>query len=216
MVFVFCVTVFCVSRFGAKQQHLSGLWRTVFPYSFGSPVCGSPSLGGTCNLNMEEELRELKELIAQLKADNERLRQERALAFPGPSVASSNMSDAELVTPHPVGVGASQAERFVFVPRDHKCPKFNGKSGIGINEWIEEAQACIRARHLSVSGQAFFLFDHLEGETREEIRYPSDIEQDVSCVAYGFWLPSVPHSITGRLFLQEAVGRGGFVSFPLL
>ncbi len=69
------------------------------------------------------------------------------LALPGPSVASSNVSDAEPVTPHPVGVGASQAEIFVFVPRDRKCPKFNGKSGVGLNEWIEEAQACIRARH---------------------------------------------------------------------
>ncbi len=93
---------------------------------------------------MEEELQKLKELIAQLKMDNERLRQERALELPGPSVAFSNVSDAEPVTPHPVGVGANQAERFVFVPRDRKCPKFNGKSGIGINAWIEEAQACIR------------------------------------------------------------------------
>ncbi|KAL0186022.1 hypothetical protein M9458_017692, partial [Cirrhinus mrigala] len=58
-----------------------------------------------------------------------------------------------------------------------KCPKFNGRSGIGINEWIEEAQACIRARYLSVSDQAFFLFDHLEGEAREEIRYRSQVER---------------------------------------
>ncbi len=75
------------------------------------------------------------------------------------------------------GGGASQAERFVFVPRDRKCLKFNGKSGIGINKWIEEAQACIRGRHLLVSNQAFFLFDHLEGEAWEEIRYRSDIER---------------------------------------
>ncbi|KAI2660094.1 Protein TIC 214 [Labeo rohita] len=93
---------------------------------------------------MEEELRELKELVAQLKADNERLRQEQAVALPGSSTTSSNA--------------------------DRKCPKFNGRSGTGINEWIEEAQACIRARYLSISEQAFFLFDHLEGEAREEIR----------------------------------------------
>lgn len=145
------------------------LWVSCLWFSLFGVVSG--------NLNMEEELRELKELIAQLKADNERLRQERSLALPGPSATSFNVSDAEPVTPHPVGVGASQSERFVFVPRDRKCPKFNGKSGIGINEWIEEAQACIRARHLSVSDQAFFLFDHLEGEAREAIRYRSDIER---------------------------------------
>ncbi|KAL0161382.1 hypothetical protein M9458_045107, partial [Cirrhinus mrigala] len=126
---------------------------------------------------MEEELRELKELVAQLKADNERLRQEQALALPGSSITTSSVSDAKPVTPQPVGASASHSERFVFVPRDRKCPKFNGRSGIGINEWIEEAQACIRARYLSVSDQAFFLFDHLEGEAREEIRYRSEVER---------------------------------------
>lgn len=35
----------------------------------------------------------------------------------------------------------------------------------------------MQALHLSVSNQAFFLFDHLEGEAREEIKYRSEIEQ---------------------------------------
>lgn len=37
----------------------------------------------------------------------------------------------------------------------------------------------MRARHLSASDQAFFLFDHLEGEVREEIKYrPSEERLD--------------------------------------
>ncbi|RXN39397.1 Transposon Ty3-I Gag-Pol poly [Labeo rohita] len=52
---------------------------------------------------MEEELRELKELVAQLKADNERLRQEQALALPGSSTTASSVSDAEPVTPRLFG-----------------------------------------------------------------------------------------------------------------
>lgn len=37
----------------------------------------------------------------------------------------------------------------------------------------------MRARHLSASDQAFFLFDHLEGEAREEIKYrPSEERLD--------------------------------------
>lgn len=64
-------------------------------------------------------------------------------------------------------MGVALTEWFVFIPRDRKCPKFNGRSGIGINECVEEAQA----RHLSVADQSFFLFDHLEGEAREEIKY---------------------------------------------
>lgn len=39
------------------------------------------------------------------------------------------------------------------------------------SEWIEEVQACMRAHNLSLPDQTFFLFDHLEGEAREEIKY---------------------------------------------
>lgn len=54
---------------------------------------------------------------------------------------------------------------------------FRGKSGIGSSEWLEEVQACMRTRHLGTSDQAFFLFDHLEGEAREEIKYRSEVER---------------------------------------
>ncbi|KAI7809627.1 hypothetical protein IRJ41_013215 [Triplophysa rosa] len=123
---------------------------------------------------MEDELRELRELDAQLKADNERLRQESALVLPDHSATSANVAD---IDPLRESSNASQKERFVFVPRDRKCPKFSGKSSLSITEWIEEARACIRARHLAVSDQAFFLFDHLEGDAREEIRYRSDTDR---------------------------------------
>lgn len=124
---------------------------------------------------MEGELQELRELVAQLKADNERLRQEQAAAVPGPSTAPSVPSVppvAPLTASNPV------ADRLVFVPRDRKCPMFRGKSGLGLNEWLEEVQACMRARHLSASDQAFFLFDHLEGEAREELKYRSTAERE--------------------------------------
>ncbi len=35
----------------------------------------------------------------------------------------------------------------------------------------------MQARHMSASDKAFFLFDHLEGEAREEIRYRPDDER---------------------------------------
>lgn len=121
-------------------------------------------------------MQELRDLIAQLRADNEKLRQERA----------SNMSSGEpstverpVDTPpslnHPVE--PSVTERLVFVPRDRKCPSFSGKSGISIDDWVEEAQACMRARHLTPVDQAFFLFDHLAGEARDEIKFRSSAER---------------------------------------
>ncbi len=114
-------------------------------------------------------MQELRELVAQLRAENLRLRQEQSQASSaGPSVDPARVS---ALPSQPNDAGVVVAERFVFVPRDRKCPKFNGRSGIGITEWIEEAHACMWARHLSVADQAFFLFDHLEGEAREQIRY---------------------------------------------
>ncbi|KAI2643896.1 Transposon Tf2-11 polyprotein [Labeo rohita] len=75
---------------------------------------------------------------------------------------------------------------------DRKCPKFSGWSGIGINEWAEEALDGMRLWHLSTADQAFFLVDHLEGEAREEICYQSVNKREdpkqmikVLCIHYG-------------------------------
>lgn len=122
---------------------------------------------------MAEELQELRDLVAQLRADNERLRQDQAAATPGPSTMPSAPLPPSAI---PIA-SAPLTERLVFVPRDRKCPMFRGRSGIGLTEWIEEVQACMRARHLAPADQAFFLFDHLEGEAREEIKYRSSTER---------------------------------------
>lgn len=58
-----------------------------------------------------------------------------------------------------------------MMARDRKCPLFNGKTGIQLDEWKEEIEAGMRARHLATSYQAFFIFDHLEGEARSEIKF---------------------------------------------
>nr|XP_055067488.1 uncharacterized protein LOC129448847 [Misgurnus anguillicaudatus]XP_055067489.1 uncharacterized protein LOC129448847 [Misgurnus anguillicaudatus]XP_055067490.1 uncharacterized protein LOC129448847 [Misgurnus anguillicaudatus]XP_055067491.1 uncharacterized protein LOC129448847 [Misgurnus anguillicaudatus] len=129
---------------------------------------------------MEEELNELRELVAQLRADNARLQQAHAPAEPSNAPAGPSNVDAALPVAPPVmpqPSGANAPERLVFVPRERRCPKFNGKSGVSIDEWVEEAQACMRARYMGTSEQAFFLFDHLEGEAREEIRYRPEAER---------------------------------------
>ncbi|XP_067256878.1 uncharacterized protein [Chanodichthys erythropterus] len=124
---------------------------------------------------MEEELQELREMIVQLRADNERLRQ---VVPPGPSDSSAPApAPGPSVPSQPGNVEFARPERFVFVPRDRKCPKFNVRVGLSIEEWVEEAQACMRARHLSDTDKAFYLFDHLEGEAREEIKYRPEVER---------------------------------------
>lgn len=127
----------------------------------------------------ESELQELRDLVAQLRADNSLLRQEQRDSQPGGSSnVSSEVSHPSTLAPPSGGANAIAPERLVFVPRDRKCPYFNGRSGANINEWVEEAQACMRARYLSAIDQAFFLFDHLEGEAREEIKYRPAAERE--------------------------------------
>lgn len=65
--------------------------------------------------SMEDEMQELRELVAQLKADNDHLHREREL--PGPSnvpVATATASGP----PQPVDLVVP--EWFVFVPRDRR------------------------------------------------------------------------------------------------
>lgn len=119
-------------------------------------------------------MQELRDLVAQLRAENESLRQEQAAAVPGPSALPAPSSTPPTA---PTISCAPASERLIFLPRDRKCPMFRGKSGIGLTEWLEEAQACMRARHLSTTDRAFFLFDHLEGEAREEIKYRPSAER---------------------------------------
>lgn len=127
---------------------------------------------------MEEELQELREMIDLLRADNERLRQERISVPPGPVDAPPSVPGPSVPSqPSNANGEVNRPERFVFVPRDRKCPKFNGRFGLGIEEWVEEAQACMRVRHLSDTDKAFYLFDHLEGEAREEIKYRPEVER---------------------------------------
>lgn len=124
---------------------------------------------------MEGELQELRDLVMQLKADNERLWREQVAAVPDPAAAGPSATSAAASLPSTAGTPL--VDRLVFLPRDRKCPMFRGRSGIGLTEWWEEVQACMRARHLSVVDQAFFLFDHLEGEAREEMKYRSAEER---------------------------------------
>nr|XP_010776769.1 PREDICTED: uncharacterized protein LOC104951735 [Notothenia coriiceps] len=93
------------------------------------------------NIAMEADLQDLMEMIAQLKADNEHLRRERA-ASRGSTSADGGPSTA----PQPsTSRGVHTSERVLYLPRERKCPVFRD--------------------------QAYFIYDHLESEAREEIRY---------------------------------------------
>lgn len=118
-------------------------------------------------------MQQLKDLVAQLQADNEQLRQERAVSLDS-RAGTSQSSASSSYAPSPA---SAVTERLVVVPRDRRCPIFNGRTGLGIAEWVEEVEACMRSRHLTAADQALFIFDHLDGEAKQEIKFRSTAER---------------------------------------
>ena len=123
---------------------------------------------------MADEVQRLRDLVSQLEADNEQLQRERAASRDVPGGAVAGPSGSASYAP---SSAATVTERLVVVPRDRKCPLFNGKTGLGIAEWTEEIEACMRVRRLSAADKALFIFAHLDGEAREEIRFRPSTER---------------------------------------
>ena len=121
---------------------------------------------------MESELQELREMMLQLRADNDRLLQERVEAqrLLGASSQGEPIPSTSARSFYPDG-DAPVVERLLYVPRERKCPKFRGRFGMGLVEWMEEVHAGMRVRQLSTVDQAYFIYDHLEGEAKEEIKF---------------------------------------------
>lgn len=111
-----------------------------------------------------EDLQSLRDQIQTLRAENERLLQQSAT--PAESSASAE----------------ARGDRPLYLPRERKCSKFTaapGKGSLSLEEWIEEVEACIRSKHMSTVDKALFVYDHLDGEARNEIRYrPSVVRED--------------------------------------
>ena len=114
---------------------------------------------------MEAEVQDLRAMVRQLQAEKEQLsEQANARAEPVTGASTNPLSNTARDT--------SPAERLVYhVPRERKCPPFRGTSGIPVEDWVEEVRATIRARNLRPVDQAYFIYDHLEGEAKDEIRY---------------------------------------------
>lgn len=88
-----------------------------------------------------------------------------------------SLVDVAPPTPTPTGV----AERYVFIPRERKCPRFSGKlppDSLTVEDWVEEARRHLSCRPTSCSEQALIVFDLLDGEARAEIKFRPLAERD--------------------------------------
>lgn len=128
---------------------------------------------------MASELQELRELVDQLRAEKEQLLQEQAVAnSPRSGMGADPDSGSPLGSQHVGHNNSVPSERVLYIPRERKCPTFRGTSGILVEDWVEEMKATLRARHLRPVDQAYFIYDHLDGEAKAELRYRPRAERE--------------------------------------
>ncbi|CAL9687175.1 unnamed protein product [Knipowitschia caucasica] len=120
--------------------------------------------------------QELRDLVQQLQSENERLLAASNMNSGAAVPSCSNDCPAPLSNVH--SSNGESMERLLYIPRERKCPLFRGTSGIPIEDWIEEMRATLRTRRLTTVDQAYFVFDHLEGEAKDEIRYRTRTERE--------------------------------------
>ena len=121
----------------------------------------------------EEQIRALTELVQQLKAENNRLKDGGNgtvnVEAPGPSsrVVTNNVSSD------------STGRVYMYAPRERKCPRFSGdiaQDGLTVEDWVEEAKKSLSVQHTQVE-QATFLCDLLDGEAKREVKFSSPTDR---------------------------------------
>lgn len=123
----------------------------------------------------EEQIRTLTELVNQLQAENNRLKDRVTetgnVVAPGPSghvevsgAMSNPVSESNLVS----------EKVYVYVPRERKCPRFSGnlaQDSLSVGDWVEEVRKSLAARQTSLAEQVSFVCDLLDGEAKKEVKF---------------------------------------------
>lgn len=129
---------------------------------------------------MEEQLKALTELVQQLQTDNQQLRQELVRR------PVEVVDEAQSVSPRrDVGARPSAnipvSERYVYVPRERKCPRFSGRRSIDlltVEDWVEEVRRSLIVRPVPVAEKVLFVYDLLDGEAKAEVKFHPSSDRD--------------------------------------
>lgn len=173
---------------------------------------------------MEQELAALRERLDKEKAAMDELKQQNeALTAQLQQVTTTDPMETSH-SPSDVGQAYSAASpastskvttsvEVIYMPKDKKMVIFSGDPGtISYYDWIDEVQNSMNYRQYREREQAAFLYDHLEGGAKQEIRYSTpEVRRSPTLIlevlkeAYGH-----PYSLTAsqkRFFLQKTEGR---------
>ena len=129
---------------------------------------------------LAEKLRALTELVQKLQS-GKKLREE---VNTGPvaknldaAVGEPSVSVDPGQGPVPATTSPPVTGRYVFLPRERKCPRFLGKiaqDSLTVEEWVDEARRSLGARPMSQSEKTLLVFDLLDGEAKAEVKlWPS-------------------------------------------
>lgn len=128
-----------------------------------------------------EDLQALMEQLQQLKATNEQLREQ----LQGQSQVQEPIPETSTALPNVApasGLGSEAMNpRYIYVPRERKCPKFTGKMSVDlltVEQWVEEVRRCLGVRHMPVTEQLLFIIDHLEGGAKSEVHFHPSTSRD--------------------------------------
>lgn len=119
----------------------------------------------------DDQIRALTELVKQLQAENNRLKDRGAetVNAEAPEPLSHVAANGGSNNPAPERV-------YVYAPRERKCPRFSGvmvQDGLTVEDWVEEARKSLSVRQTSPAEQAAFLCDLLDGEAKREVKFGS-------------------------------------------
>ena len=134
-----------------------------------------------------------KETMSQLKTENESLVQRLDSNTPSATAQGSASGVGRGET-----LGSGTRERIVYLPKEKKCTVFNGGSSATFYEWLDEINATLVYRSYTGGEKAAYIYEHLGGEAKQEIKYrtPSERANPQSVLAILKEIYGQPQSLT--------------------
>lgn len=85
---------------------------------------------------------------------------------------------------------------------------FRGNTGVPVQDWVEELRACLRVRQMRPLEQAYYIYDQLEEEAKDEIRNrPKEDREDSDTILSV--LQEVYGCAKSQVFYNKAFSPGG-------
>lgn len=137
-------------------------------------------------MSVEELRQELLALKARVHADKEAMDQ---LKNENDSLLQRLDSKGEAASSHTTkelspslgasgeSLPASARERIVYLPKEKKCPVFTGGSSAAYYDWLDEMNAALVYRSYAGAEKAAYIYEHLGGEARQEIKFRPQTER---------------------------------------